>query len=519
METIKIQAQIRHNAEEISSYLSDMAKWEKNITKKDAQIRGKTGVTAKALPVRPGSGTVKVIEKTQVDDIVISIPTIKECDELNLTPATLATRGAAMAAVVPILKAQIPAARGIASTKDAETSERERGNVEYETGNFTAAVKSYTKCLGLKQRNYVGFSNRAMAYIKLKEYLRAESDCTSALSIEPKHVKSLIRRATARNALGKHRAALQDLIDASDHEPGNKQVRLELQRTKEMLRSSVNRAPLVSINSQWSSSEIMTDTMAIDNNATVQISQENVQGPDLPYPGEVSNMAMEIEKEDSIVPTTSSNISVEKDPETNDEVKIVTATRVSFTSTTKTVSTTKSKKEGKKEESKKDGKGSKAISKPSVIKGYELERELKLCMGDDVALDRLFAPLKPSHSNKMFESLMETDVICDFLTAARQYYGNDEKQHGMEEGKECTDNSSSGGAVMSNDMILLTWFKSISEVGPLVTSLFINRLNVVVMSNVLLYKQTTYALVFPFVLSHPYHMIHFSDHSLLSLCL
>ena len=62
METIKIQAQIRHNAEEISSYLSDMAKWEKNITKKDAQIRGKTGITAKALPVRTGSGTVKVIE-------------------------------------------------------------------------------------------------------------------------------------------------------------------------------------------------------------------------------------------------------------------------------------------------------------------------------------------------------------------------------------------------------------------------------------------------------------------------
>jgi hypothetical protein len=39
---------------------------------------------------------------------------------------------------------------GIASTKDAETAERERGNEEFSAGNFNAAVKSYTKCLGLK---------------------------------------------------------------------------------------------------------------------------------------------------------------------------------------------------------------------------------------------------------------------------------------------------------------------------------------------------------------------------------
>ena len=497
METIKVQAQIRHNAEEISSYLSDMAKWEKNITKKDAQIRGKTGVTAKALPIRPGSGTVKVIEKTQVE-MVSSGPSINEGDELDLTPATLATRGAAMAAVEPILKAQIPAARGIASTKDAETSERERGNVEYETGNFTAAVKSYTKCLGLKQRNYVGFSNRAMAYIKLKEYLRAESDCTSALSIEPQHVKSLIRRATARNALGKHRAALQDLIDASDHEPSNKQVRLELQRTKEMLRSSVNRAPLVSINTRWSLTETTTDTMAIDS-ATVPISQENFQGPDLPYPGEVSNVAMEIEEEPvSIIPTPS-NSSVEKVPETSDEVKNLPSTRVSFTSTTKTAPTSKPKKEGKKEEGKKDGKGSKTTTKPSVIKGYELERELKLCMGDEVALDRLFAPLKPRYATKMFESLMETDVICDFLTAARQYYGKEEKQHGMEEGKESTENPPS--ETMSNDMILLTWFASISEVGPPPPRNIPckSSSSPVVMSTVLLNQQTMYELVVVFL--------------------
>jgi tetratricopeptide (TPR) repeat protein len=137
----------------------------------------------------------------------------------------------------------VPQARGSYQARDLEESERERGNAEFKAGNFTAATKCYTKCLGMKARNYVAFSNRAMAYLKLKEYARAvvsvaknaflsdltcagntaflfQSDCNCALLIEPGHVKSLLRRSTAYNALGKHRAALRDLQAAAALEPG-----------------------------------------------------------------------------------------------------------------------------------------------------------------------------------------------------------------------------------------------------------------------------------------------------------
>lgn len=67
----------------------------------------------------------------------------------------------------------VPTALGNYQVRDVEEVERERGNAEFKGGNFTAAVKCYTKCLGLKARNYVAFSNRAMAYLKLKEYARA----------------------------------------------------------------------------------------------------------------------------------------------------------------------------------------------------------------------------------------------------------------------------------------------------------------------------------------------------------
>lgn len=59
---------------------------------------------------------------------------------------------------------------------------------------------------------------------QLKEFGKAESDCDAALRVEPGHVKSLQRRAVARNALGKHRAALSDLQTAGEIDPTSKQV-------------------------------------------------------------------------------------------------------------------------------------------------------------------------------------------------------------------------------------------------------------------------------------------------------
>ena len=153
---MKVQAQIRQNAEEVSSYLSDMSKWEKTINSKPAR----RVVTAPRASIRPGSGTVKVIEKAPIvsdSDATADQGSINEDKESNassamqLTPASLAERGfSALGTSSTTTRTIVPAARGVASTEDAETVERARGNSEFESGNFTAAIKSYTKCLGLK---------------------------------------------------------------------------------------------------------------------------------------------------------------------------------------------------------------------------------------------------------------------------------------------------------------------------------------------------------------------------------
>lgn len=61
MEALKVQNQIRSNAEEISGYFSDLAKWEKEIKVKDRDI--KTGKNVKGrvpIKARSGAGTVAV---------------------------------------------------------------------------------------------------------------------------------------------------------------------------------------------------------------------------------------------------------------------------------------------------------------------------------------------------------------------------------------------------------------------------------------------------------------------------
>ena len=83
---------------------------------------------------------------------------------LNLTPASITPESSRPSVEVITLllvglcnhlstilyQIPIPRARGVASTQDIEVFERERGNEEFKSGNFTAAVKCYTKCLGLK---------------------------------------------------------------------------------------------------------------------------------------------------------------------------------------------------------------------------------------------------------------------------------------------------------------------------------------------------------------------------------
>ena len=225
---LHVQNQIRNNAEEVNGFFQDMVKWEKDIKVKDKKIIQKklTKQTRSAPSTRQGAGTVAVsttdpnpvnknasaanhtydvgykkwenIKITDSDELEEDNsdhspppnvePSLQE--STSLTPASLA---ALPGKTSSLSQQQVPKALGKASNVDIETYERERGNAEFKTGNFANAIKCYTKCLGLKPKNYIAFSNRAMAYLKQKEHHKAEVDAFSIFlyaTLSPPHTSS-----------------------------------------------------------------------------------------------------------------------------------------------------------------------------------------------------------------------------------------------------------------------------------------------------------------------------------------
>ena len=82
-----------------------------------------------------------------------------------------------------------------------------------------------------------------MASLKNREFANAEDDCTLALKIDQTHVKSYLRRGTARNSMGKHRVALLDFHRAATLNPKSRQIQTQLQSTRELIRSAIKCSP------------------------------------------------------------------------------------------------------------------------------------------------------------------------------------------------------------------------------------------------------------------------------------
>lgn len=223
---LKMQNAIRHNADEVSSMLSSLGKWEKKMKTKDETIRSKViGRKTPAPGVRSGGGTVRTVSKEiptsalkksintvkpvkdplakgskeasaakhtydvgykkwesfdidaalkddgdveafsygdeyKDDEDIIEVESAsvrqhKEATPEVLTPANIFSQTISNNMANTKGKEEtVPKARGTVNTKDAELVQRELGNQEFSAGQFENAIKSYTKCLGLKSGMY-----------------------------------------------------------------------------------------------------------------------------------------------------------------------------------------------------------------------------------------------------------------------------------------------------------------------------------------------------------------------------
>ncbi|XP_070153538.1 protein unc-45 homolog B [Polyergus mexicanus] len=105
---------------------------------------------------------------------------------------------------------------------------KEKGNEEFNKGNWSEALDCYTNALNLvKEDNAekaIYYKNRAAAYLKLLDYEKVIKDCDNALKICSNDPKALFRRCQALEALERFEEAYRDARNIILSDPNNKSI-------------------------------------------------------------------------------------------------------------------------------------------------------------------------------------------------------------------------------------------------------------------------------------------------------
>jgi tetratricopeptide (TPR) repeat protein len=146
----------------------------------------------------------KGYKRWETFDVDAELAKVDEEEQPGGTTALPRTTDAPRAPVARTKRRVVNTAASV-PTISREELYKQDGNKHYKRGEFQLAIKCYTRCIASNPRNAVAYSNRAQAHVKLKNFLKAEEDCTSGILINPQFVKTWSRRGTARNSLGRHR--------------------------------------------------------------------------------------------------------------------------------------------------------------------------------------------------------------------------------------------------------------------------------------------------------------------------
>ena len=109
------------------------------------------------------------------------------------------------------------------------------GNKQFGEGHNKAAVEDYTSGLdwledlpsddaAVHDVRIALYSNRALAYLKLKAWSNAVGDADHILSLDPSHRKAKFRRAKALTEMGIFHEAIVELRALSDADPNNEDI-------------------------------------------------------------------------------------------------------------------------------------------------------------------------------------------------------------------------------------------------------------------------------------------------------
>jgi len=109
-----------------------------------------------------------------------------------------------------------------------------KGNKEYANGNFSEAVKSYSKAIDEDPNNHLYFSNRSAAYAGLLNWEKALSDGSKCIQLKGDWAKGYFRKGLAEFEMKKYDASVNTLKQGLSVEPTNTDIRDKLREAERL---------------------------------------------------------------------------------------------------------------------------------------------------------------------------------------------------------------------------------------------------------------------------------------------
>ncbi|KAL3048080.1 hypothetical protein OYC64_006789 [Pagothenia borchgrevinki] len=251
---IELQLQMRQNAEDLQSYMSELQSWETDIKKRDEELRtGGLQQDQKNLPpVRNIDYKTKMRErkkkkkKEPMSNGDAKAGESKDASRIKAYDYKSWDKFDVDQALAEMDKEESPAESNESDSEEADRdkmlAEKEKGNAFFKEGKYNDAVECYTRGMAADPYNPVLPTNRATSFFRLKKYAVAESDCNLAIALDSNYFRAYARRGAARAALKKYESALEDYEMVLKLDPGNVEAQNEVKHITETLR---HQAPAV----------------------------------------------------------------------------------------------------------------------------------------------------------------------------------------------------------------------------------------------------------------------------------
>ncbi|OQS04908.1 hypothetical protein THRCLA_20762 [Thraustotheca clavata] len=112
-------------------------------------------------------------------------------------------------------------------------NEKNKGNECFKLGENDSALLYYSRSLAYDPKNAIVYANRALTHLRLKNFAKAEDDCTQAIALDASYFKAWSRRGMTRFRRGKYAEAITDFKTALRLDPGNREIEKLLKKTEE----------------------------------------------------------------------------------------------------------------------------------------------------------------------------------------------------------------------------------------------------------------------------------------------